>query len=97
MDHPDIDQALADFIENLVPTFEKSLSGVVNDPIKSLYSQFGFQCLSYLVNVIDSIPIENVMGKISLKADIVCVYTKKELGAFESASSSFLGSGRKLS
>ena len=41
-----IDEELADFIENLVPTFEKSLSNVVNDPIKSIYSQFGFQCLS---------------------------------------------------
>ena len=38
-----IDQELAEFIENLVPTFEKSLSNVVNDPIKSQYSQFGFQ------------------------------------------------------
>ena len=38
-----IDQELADFIENLVPTFEKTLSNVVNDPIKSRYSQAGFQ------------------------------------------------------
>ena len=38
-----IDQELADFIENLVPTFEKSLSDVANDPIKSQYSQFSFQ------------------------------------------------------
>ena len=38
-----IDQELADFIENLVPTFEKSLSNVVNDSIKSIYSQVGFQ------------------------------------------------------
>ena len=38
-----IDQELADFIENLVPTFEKSLSNVVNDPIKSIYSQASFQ------------------------------------------------------
>ena len=38
-----IDQELADFIENLVPTFEKSLSNVVNDPIKSIYSQACFQ------------------------------------------------------
>ena len=38
-----IDQDLADFIENLVPTFEKSLSNVVNDPIKNSYSQACFQ------------------------------------------------------
>ena len=38
-----IDQELADFIENWVPTFEKSLSNVVNDPIKSIYSQACFQ------------------------------------------------------
>ena len=50
-----IDQKLADFIENLVPTFEKSLSNVVNDPIKSKYSQSGFQCQSYLANGIDSL------------------------------------------
>ena len=38
-----IDQELAEFIEYLVPTFEKSLSNVVNDPIKSSYSQACFQ------------------------------------------------------
>ena len=42
-----IDQELADFIENLVPTFEKSLSNVVNDPIKSIYSQVSLKPVDF--------------------------------------------------
>ena len=45
-----IDQELADLVENLVPTFEKSLSNVVNDPIKSSYSQACFRHNFHFVN-----------------------------------------------
>ena len=64
-----IDQDLADFIENLVPTFEKSLSNVVNDPIKSQYSQFSFQRYVNFFNdwatPLDDVPL--------LKSISVCV------------------------
>ena len=49
-----IDQELADFIENLVPTFEKSLSNVVNDPIKSIYSQVSFQRADFIQKSIEN-------------------------------------------
>ena len=78
-----IDKELADFIENLVPTFDKSLSNVVNDPIKSIYSQVSFQQAEFIKNL--------------LKTFLVCVHAEEKLGAFESGSCSFLRSGRELS
>ena len=86
-----IDQELAEFIENLVPTFDKSLSNVVNDQIKSQYSQFRFQhrfLTSYE---------KRYDGASLLKPISVCIRFQKKLGASESGASSFLSSRRNLS